>query len=83
MRPTETAEKCCKIYEQMRCLVASNAPVDVAARSFAWIADMLACMAKGHGGLRSGPAANEAFSPAFQQLEVSNIVTSKRFFVFL
>nr|XP_056718645.1 L-fucose kinase [Euleptes europaea] len=45
----------------------------VAARSLACIADVLACMAKGKGGLRSGPAANKAWASAFQQLERGNI----------
>ncbi|XP_048371210.1 L-fucose kinase isoform X2 [Sphaerodactylus townsendi] len=45
----------------------------VAARTLACIADVLACMAKGEGGLRSGPAANKAWAPAFQQLEKGNI----------
>ncbi|XP_054856789.1 L-fucose kinase isoform X2 [Eublepharis macularius] len=45
----------------------------VAARALACIADVLACMAKGEGGLRSGPAANEAWAPAFQQLENGSI----------
>ncbi|XP_015275297.1 PREDICTED: L-fucose kinase [Gekko japonicus] len=45
----------------------------VAARALACIADVLACMAKGEGGLRSGPAANKAWAPAFQQLERGNI----------
>ncbi|XP_077165835.1 L-fucose kinase isoform X3 [Paroedura picta] len=45
----------------------------VAARALACIADVLACMAKGEGGLRSGPAANKAWTPAFQQLERGRI----------
>uniref|UniRef100_A0A452H8L3 L-fucose kinase n=1 Tax=Gopherus agassizii TaxID=38772 RepID=A0A452H8L3_9SAUR len=45
----------------------------VAARALACIADVLGCMAKGDGGLRSGPAANREWAPAFQQLERGNI----------
>ncbi|XP_042336778.1 L-fucose kinase isoform X2 [Sceloporus undulatus] len=45
----------------------------VAARALACIADLLACMAKGEGGLRSGPAANPAWDPAFQHLERGSI----------
>ncbi|XP_053126958.1 L-fucose kinase isoform X2 [Hemicordylus capensis] len=41
----------------------------VAARALACIADTLGCMARGEGGLRSGPAANRAWAPAFQLLE--------------
>ncbi|XP_053905065.1 L-fucose kinase isoform X1 [Malaclemys terrapin pileata] len=45
----------------------------VAARALACIADVLGCMAKGDGGLRSGPAANREWAPAFQQLERGDI----------
>ncbi|XP_077787903.1 L-fucose kinase isoform X2 [Podarcis muralis] len=45
----------------------------VAARSLACIADLLGCLAKGEGGLRSGPAANAAWAQAFQQLEKGDI----------
>ncbi|XP_033897198.1 L-fucose kinase isoform X1 [Acipenser ruthenus] len=41
----------------------------VAARALACIADVLGCMAGGEGGLRSGPAANPAWTPSFQLLE--------------
>ncbi|XP_056680562.1 L-fucose kinase isoform X2 [Monodelphis domestica] len=41
----------------------------VAARALACIADVLGCMAGGHGGLRSGPAANQEWALAFQYLE--------------
>lgn len=41
-----------------------------AARTLANIADLLGCMAKGKGGLRSGPAANMAWNKAFNLLEV-------------
>ncbi|XP_077982248.1 L-fucose kinase-like isoform X2 [Glandiceps talaboti] len=43
----------------------------VAARTLACIADVLGCIAdeKGSGGLRSGPAANQAWKPAFCLLE--------------
>jgi len=42
----------------------------MAARTLANIADVLGCMAGPKGGLRSGPAANKAWSKAFQLLEV-------------
>ncbi|XP_060131908.1 L-fucose kinase isoform X3 [Zootoca vivipara] len=45
----------------------------VAARSLACIADLLGCLAKGEGGLRSGPAANVAWAQAFQHLEKGDI----------
>ncbi|XP_066493158.1 L-fucose kinase isoform X2 [Tiliqua scincoides] len=45
----------------------------VAARALACIADLLGCMAKGEGGLRSGPAANKAWALAFQHLERGKI----------
>uniref|UniRef100_A0A8C8RF37 L-fucose kinase n=1 Tax=Pelusios castaneus TaxID=367368 RepID=A0A8C8RF37_9SAUR len=45
----------------------------VAARTLACIADVLGCMANGDGGLRSGPAANREWAPAFQHLERGDI----------
>ena len=42
----------------------------VAARTLANIADVLGAMADGNGGLRSGPASNEHWQPAFKYLEV-------------
>ncbi|XP_074055473.1 L-fucose kinase isoform X2 [Macrotis lagotis] len=45
----------------------------VAARALACIADVLGCMARGHGGLRSGPAANQDWALAFQYLEKGDV----------
>ncbi|XP_043837163.1 LOW QUALITY PROTEIN: L-fucose kinase [Dromiciops gliroides] len=45
----------------------------VAARALACIADVLGCMAGGHGGLRSGPAANQEWALAFQYLENGDV----------
>ena len=42
----------------------------VAARCLACIADVLGAMAGDKGGLRSGPAANQAFQQAFKLLRV-------------
>ncbi|XP_062997600.1 L-fucose kinase isoform X2 [Elgaria multicarinata webbii] len=54
--------------------VASTAQdLGVAARTLACIADLLGCMAKGDGGLRSGPAANVAWASAFRHLERGSI----------
>uniref|UniRef100_A0A7M4E1V4 Fucose kinase n=1 Tax=Crocodylus porosus TaxID=8502 RepID=A0A7M4E1V4_CROPO len=54
--------------------VASTASdAGVAARALACIADVLGCMAKGEGGLRSGPAANREWLPAFHRLETGDI----------
>ncbi|XP_072374710.1 L-fucose kinase isoform X2 [Scyliorhinus torazame] len=46
----------------------------VAARTLACVADVLGCMAGGQGGLRSGPAANPAWTDAFQLLEKGDVV---------
>ncbi|XP_041794358.1 L-fucose kinase isoform X2 [Chelmon rostratus] len=51
----------------------SGAELGVAARCLSCIADVLVCMAGGRGGLRSGPAANEAWSPAYSLLEEGNL----------
>lgn len=46
----------------------------VAARCLSCIADVLVCMAgEGRGGLRSGPAANEAWSSAYFLLEQGDL----------
>ncbi|XP_020504500.3 L-fucose kinase [Labrus bergylta] len=51
----------------------SGAELGVAARCLSCIADVLVCMAGGKGGLRSGPAANKAWSPAYSLLEEGNL----------
>lgn len=56
--------------------VAANSSGDlgVAARCLACIADVLGCLAgEGKGGLRSGPAANPSWAPAFKLLEDENL----------
>ncbi|KAG7232215.1 hypothetical protein INR49_009408 [Caranx melampygus] len=50
-----------------------RAALGVAARSLSCIADVLVLMAGGRGGLRSGPAANEAWSSAYSLLEECNL----------
>ncbi|XP_026570118.1 L-fucose kinase isoform X1 [Pseudonaja textilis] len=54
-------------------VAATAGDLGVAARALACIADLLGCMARGEGGLRSGPTANLAWAAAFQQLEKGNI----------
>ncbi|XP_034391614.1 LOW QUALITY PROTEIN: L-fucose kinase [Cyclopterus lumpus] len=51
----------------------SGADLGVSARCLSCIADVLVCMAEGRGGLRSGPAANEAWSSAYLLLEEGNL----------
>lgn len=51
----------------------SGADLGVAARCLSCISDVLVCMAAGKGGLRSGPAANTAWSPAYQLLEQGDL----------
>uniref|UniRef100_A0A672YRT8 Fucose kinase n=1 Tax=Sphaeramia orbicularis TaxID=375764 RepID=A0A672YRT8_9TELE len=50
-----------------------GAELGVSARCLSCIADVLVCMAGGRGGLRSGPAANEAWSSAYSLLEEGNL----------
>ncbi|KAF7656552.1 hypothetical protein LDENG_00039590 [Lucifuga dentata] len=52
----------------------SGAELGVAARCLSCIADVLVCMAGGKGGLRSGPAANEAWRSAYFLLEEGNLM---------
>uniref|UniRef100_A0A672PDC4 L-fucose kinase n=1 Tax=Sinocyclocheilus grahami TaxID=75366 RepID=A0A672PDC4_SINGR len=52
----------------------SSGDLGVAARCLACIADVLGCLAgEGKGGLRSGPAANPSWAPAFKLLEEGNL----------
>nr|XP_020471477.1 L-fucose kinase isoform X2 [Monopterus albus] len=51
----------------------SGAELGVAARCLPCIAEVLVCMAGGRGGLRSGPAANEAWSAAYFLLEEGDL----------
>ncbi|XP_030313845.1 L-fucose kinase [Calypte anna] len=54
--------------------VASTAgDAGIAARALACIAEVLGCMARGEGGLRSGPAANREWASAFGLLESGDI----------
>ncbi|NXT74836.1 FUK kinase, partial [Zapornia atra] len=50
----------------------------IAARALACIAEVLGCMARGEGGLRSGPAANREWAPAFGHLESGDIAGGVR-----
>eukprot|EP00052_Salpingoeca_macrocollata_P027525 m.261724 g.261724 ORF g.261724 m.261724 type:complete len:1098 (+) comp22752_c0_seq2:1934-5227(+) len=45
----------------------------VCARTLACIADLLGCMAGGHGGLRSGPGRNDGFARAFHYFETDQV----------
>ncbi|CAM9452828.1 unnamed protein product [Bubo scandiacus] len=59
--------------------VASTAgDAGIAARALACIADVLGCMARGEGGLRSGPAANREWAVAFGRLESGDIAGGVR-----
>ncbi|XP_073327982.1 L-fucose kinase [Pagrus major] len=51
----------------------SSAAMGLAARCLSCIADVLVCMAGGRGGLRSGPAANKAWSSAYSLLEEGDL----------
>ncbi|XP_051485160.1 L-fucose kinase isoform X2 [Apus apus] len=54
--------------------VASTAgDAGVAARALACVAEVLGCMARGAGGLRSGPAANGEWASAFRLLESGDV----------
>ncbi|XP_048886958.1 L-fucose kinase isoform X1 [Brienomyrus brachyistius] len=53
----------------------SSEDLGVAARCLACVADVLGCMAgEGKGGLRSGPAANPCWAPAFALLEKGDLL---------
>ncbi|XP_069037407.1 L-fucose kinase isoform X2 [Lepisosteus oculatus] len=50
-------------------VAASSEDPGIAARTLACVADVLGCLAGREGGLRSGPAANPAWTSAFAMLE--------------
>ncbi|XP_069595628.1 L-fucose kinase isoform X1 [Ranitomeya imitator] len=54
-------------------VAATTDDAGVAARTLACVADLLGCMAGREGGLRSGPAANKAWAPAYRLLEEGNV----------
>lgn len=54
-------------------VAAGSGDLGVAARCLSCVADVLVCMAAGRGGLRSGPAANEAWRCAYRLLEEGNL----------
>ncbi|KAM7397196.1 hypothetical protein PAMP_020188 [Pampus punctatissimus] len=56
-----------------KCETGPGAELGVAARCLSCIADVLVCMAGGRGGLRSGPAANEAWRSAYVLLEEGDL----------
>ncbi|KAM8983394.1 L-fucose kinase [Ara ararauna] len=59
--------------------VASTAgDAGIAARALSCIAEVLGCMARGEGGLRSGPAANREWASAFGRLESGDIAGGVR-----
>ncbi|NXL46302.1 FUK kinase, partial [Podilymbus podiceps] len=59
--------------------VASTAgDAGIAARVLACVAEVLGCMARGEGGLRSGPAANREWALAFGRLESGDIAGGVR-----
>uniref|UniRef100_A0A3Q3XKC6 L-fucose kinase n=1 Tax=Mola mola TaxID=94237 RepID=A0A3Q3XKC6_MOLML len=51
----------------------AESELGLAARCLTCIADVLVCMAGGMGGIRSGPAANEAWSHVYFLLEQGNL----------
>lgn len=55
-------------------VAASTKDLGIAARALACVADVLSCVAGRQGGLRSGPAANRAWTEAFSLLESGNVV---------
>ncbi|XP_067905880.1 L-fucose kinase [Heterodontus francisci] len=62
-----------QILNTLDTVAATTEDLGVAARTLACVADVLGCMARGQGGLRSGPAANWAWTDAFQLLESGNV----------
>lgn len=62
-----------KLLDTLDTVASITDDAGVAARALACVADLLGCMAGREGGLRSGPAANRAWAPAYQLLEKGNV----------
>ncbi|XP_051884438.1 L-fucose kinase isoform X2 [Pristis pectinata] len=62
-----------QILHTLDTVAATTKDLGVAARALACVADVLGCMARGRGGLRSGPAANRTWTGAFRLLESGNV----------
>uniref|UniRef100_UPI00398EB101 L-fucose kinase isoform X2 n=1 Tax=Pristiophorus japonicus TaxID=55135 RepID=UPI00398EB101 len=62
-----------QILNTLDTVAATTEDLGVAARTLACVADVLGCMAGGQGGLRSGPAANRAWTDAFRLLENGDV----------
>lgn len=63
-----------QILHTLDTVAASTKDLGIAARALACVADVLSCVAGRQGGLRSGPAANRAWTEAFSLLESGNVV---------
>ncbi|XP_048402241.1 L-fucose kinase [Stegostoma tigrinum] len=63
-----------QILNTLDTVATTTEDLGIAARTLACVADVLGCMAGGQGGLRSGPAANPAWTDAFRLLEDRNVV---------
>ncbi|XP_060694261.1 L-fucose kinase isoform X2 [Hemiscyllium ocellatum] len=63
-----------QILNTLDTVATTTEDLGIAARTLACVADVLGCMAGGQGGLRSGPAANPAWTDAFHLLESRNVV---------
>ncbi|KFV71411.1 L-fucose kinase, partial [Dryobates pubescens] len=59
-------------------VASSSGDAGIAARALACVAEVLGCMARGEGGLRSGPAANREWASAFRRLESGDIAAGVR-----
>ncbi|CAH1780096.1 unnamed protein product [Owenia fusiformis] len=62
-----------EVLETLDQVAMETSSAGVAARTLANIADVLGCMARNNGGLRSGPAANKSWGRAFHLLENGSI----------
>ncbi|KAM3920648.1 L-fucose kinase [Leptodactylus fuscus] len=62
-----------KLLDTLDTVASMTDDAGVAARALACVADVLGFMAGREGGLRSGPAANKAWAPAYLLLEKGNV----------
>ncbi|XP_069822471.1 L-fucose kinase isoform X2 [Dendropsophus ebraccatus] len=62
-----------KLLDTLDIVASMTDDAGVAARALACVADLLGCMAGREGGLRSGPAANKTWAPAYLLLEKGNV----------
>eukprot|EP00039_Didymoeca_costata_P007148 m.96786 g.96786 ORF g.96786 m.96786 type:complete len:1097 (-) comp13559_c0_seq1:132-3422(-) len=70
---TECSQNPDAVFSCLDKVASETSSPGIAARALACCADMLGTLARGRGGLRSGPGRNQLFQDAFEHLETGNV----------